>query len=108
MLEQPLVPYDEEPADDVVVAAKVFRAAVDDEVCAEFERALEIAGEKRVVDDEKRVVRVSELGERAQVRDFHGGVRGRLDEECGNAFLAGGLDSGEVPEIDGPEIDAVA
>ena len=58
---------DDESADDVVVAAEVFRATVDHQVSTEFERTLVIAGQKRVVDDEQRAMLMGDIGERLDV-----------------------------------------
>ena len=63
---QPLdvvVPHgDDDAADAVAVAVEVFRRAVDDQIGAELDRALEARARERVVHDQARVVPVRQLG----------------------------------------------
>ena len=58
---------DDDAADAVAVAVQVFGRAVDDQIGAELDRALDVRARERVVDDEARVVPVRELRRGAQI-----------------------------------------
>lgn len=87
---------------------RYFCAAVHDHVCAQVERALEVAGEKRVVHDEDGACVVCEVRERGDVRDVHHGAGGGLEEEALRVALDRALDGVEVGEVHEIELDAVA
>lgn len=92
-----------EAGDDVAVAAEELGGAVDDEVEAEFEGALQVGGHEGVVGDGEQAVGAGDLGHGAEVGDLEEGVGGGLDEEAargGGDGAADGVGVGAVGEGD--------
>ena len=70
-----------EAADDVRVAAEVLRRRVEDDVGAEIERALEVRGRERVVDDQQGAGRLRGAATARDVDEVEQRVRRRLDPD---------------------------
>ena len=79
-LQQRVVAQDQKARQHVVMAAQVFRTAVNDHVSAQFKRLLEIHGQEGVVHREHGAVRVGRLAHGGDVGHLHGGVRGRFQK----------------------------
>jgi hypothetical protein len=62
----------------VVVAGQVFGGTVEHDIGTQGQGLLEIRGQEGVVHDDQQAVFVGQGAEGFQVRDFHGGVGGRL------------------------------
>lgn len=67
-------PADYKACEDIVVTGQVLRPAVQDNIAAKFQRALEIWGEERIVNDDQKTLFVGKFCQGAQVGDFHGGI----------------------------------
>ena len=91
-----LVVYHYEARDRVGVSAQVLCAAVDYDICAEFDRALQIRREECVVYDNELVVLLADLTYRFNVGDSKKRVRGSLDIDSLNVIIDCRLDCREV------------
>ena len=98
---------DDDAAHAVAVAVQILRGAVDDEVGAELERALEVRARERVVDDEPDAVPVRDVGGRGGGRSAAGRVGRRLDEEHPGCRRERPLDRVEIAGVDVGEGEAV-
>ena len=89
------------------MAAEILRAALDNDICAEIERLLEMRREKCVVCDKQSLVLVGDIRKRTDVRDEHHRVGGRLDEDDLRLTAHLRTDERRVAHIDIVEGDAV-
>ena len=72
---------DDDAADAVTVAVEVLRRAVDDQIRAELDRALEAGAREGVVDDQAGTALVRQFGHGREIGELHDRVGGRLDKQ---------------------------
>ena len=83
------------------MAAEVLRRRVEDHVCAEVERILEVRGGEGVVDDEDRADRVGGVGGGADVDEVQHRVGGGLDPDHPRVLVE---PVGQVREVGGRHV----
>ena len=90
---------DDEAADRVVVAGEILAAAVDDEVRAQRQRALEDRREERVVHDQQRAGLMRQRRAGADIGHVHHRVARRLQVDRLCLRAQGGLDVGDFRRV---------
>ena len=58
----------------IVVAAKIFGSAMDNDISAKVQRSLEIWCQEGIVDDDQKIIFVGDFADSTQITDFHCGV----------------------------------
>ena len=91
----------------IIVACQEFRAAVNDNVCAQIERVAEIGAHERIIHDQERSVAVSNFRSFPDIRDLHHRVGRCFHIQGLYRIIKVFLDAGRVGGIDEAEVDAV-
>lgn len=78
LLEDPIFVGDNCTSDRVGVPIEILGSAVDDDICTQIERGLEVRTREGPVHPEQRVVVIGDVGHRPDVTQLHQRVRRRL------------------------------
>src|SRR5205823_7110298 len=99
---------DHRPAHDVVVAVQVLGGALDHQVEAQFERALEVGRTEAVVAGGQDAAALADLGDGAQVEHPQARIGRALGPDQGGGGPDGGVQQVQVGQVDELGLEALA